>query len=213
MTACISYAYYKPPRHLSRSSKSYDLKNLLSGLVLGVAGLLGFGMYVQNELSPKMEDAGHVISLAVTGMALSLKTVSFLFGLLVAGAGVLSFAAFKYLASSSLSTPRSPGSSNKHKYGEMLLQPAHAVLENILIGVFIMGFPSWVQGIAGLKNTVIAIAALQVVLASTVLAVLCIRGEEVKRFDRMVLAISSEKEDEENGLKMWSKTEGSFFEA
>jgi hypothetical protein len=208
LTSYISHLRYKPPRHLSRSSKSDHLAAAIPGLLLGIAGLLSFGLYVENQLSPQTIDSETVFSLDVTGLNLSLKTVSLLFGLLVAGSTLLNFAASAHLASSSVST--SSGNSN---HGDIILQPAHAVLENILIGIFVIGFPSWVQGtegsMEGLKDTVIAIAVLQIVLASTVGAMLFVKGDGIRAVDRRVLGISGEGG---NRLPMW-KSEGSFFES
>ena len=80
--------------------------------------------------------------------------------------------------------------------------------------MFIMGFPSWVQGsegnMEGLKNTVIVIAVLQIVIATTVGALLFVKGEGIRGVDRRVLGI---REDEEDGNKLqrW-KSEKSFME-
>lgn len=213
LTSFISYLRYKPPHHLSRSSKSDHLTAAIPGLLLGVAGLLSFGLYVESQLTPQTIDSETVFSLDVTGLNLSLKTVSLLFGILVAGATLLNFAASAHLASSSV--PTSSGNSN---HGETVLQPSHAVLENILIGIFIIGFPSWVNGsegsMEGLKDTVVAIAVLQIVLASTVGAVLFVKGEGIRAVDRRVLGISEGSEGSEGGnrLQRW-KSESSYFEA
>jgi hypothetical protein len=209
LTSYISYLRYKPPNHLSRSSKSDHLTAAIPGLLLGVAGLLSFGLYVEGELSPKTVDEVTIFSLDTTGMNLSLKTVSILFGILVAGGTLMSFAASAHLTSSSIAT--SSGSSN---HGETLLQPSQAVFENILIGIFVIGFPSWVQGtegvMEGIKDTVVAISVLQIVLASTVGAVLFVKGEGIRAVDRRVLGIREGRDG--MGLQMW-KSEGSFSEA
>lgn len=209
ITTYTSHLRYKPPHHLSRTSKSDHLTAAIPGLLLGVAGLLSFGLYVEGELSPKTVDEGTVFSLDTTGVNLSLKTVSLLFGMLVAGGTLMSFAASAHLASSSIVT--SSGNSN---HGETLLQPSHAVLENILIGIFVIGFPSWVQGTEGvmesIKDTVVAIAVLQIVLASTVGALLFVKGDGIRAVDRRVLGIREQREG--TRLQRW-KSEGSIFEA
>ena len=209
LTSFISYLRYKPPHHLSRSSKSDHLTAAIPGLLIGVAGLLSFGLYVEGELSPKTVDAVTVFSLDTTGMNLSLKTVSLLFGMLVAGGTLMSFAASAHLASSSVAT-----SSGNSDHGETLLKPSHTLFESILIAVFVIGFPSWVQGTEGamesIKDTVIAIAVLQIVLASTVGAVLFVKGDGIRAVDRRVLGIREGREG--TRLQRW-KSEGSFFEA
>ena len=209
LTSYISYLHYKPPHHLTRSSKSDHLTAAIPGLLLGVAGLLSFGIYIETQLSPQTIDTGTVFSLDVTGLDLSLKIVSLLFGILVAGSTLLNFAASAHLASSSVST--SAGNAN---HGETILQPAHAVLENVLIGIFVIGFPSWVQGtegnMEGLKNTVIAISVLQIVLASTVGALLFVKGDGIRAVDERVLGMSGG--EGRNRLQRW-KSEGSFLEA
>ena len=59
-----------------------------------------------------------------------------------------------------------------------------------------------------LKNTVVAIAVLQIVLASTVGALLFVKGEEIKGIDRRVLGIRNEQSSR---VVSW-KSEGSFME-
>lgn len=99
-------------------------------------------------------------------------------------------------ASSSIPNNSSSSAAFKDNYGEMLLQPAHAVLENILIGVFIIGVSSWVQGsevaMEGIKDTVVALAVLQIVLASTAGALLFAKGDRIRAVDRRVLGIGEE---------------------
>jgi hypothetical protein len=209
LTSYISYLRYKPPHHLSRTSATDHLTAAMPGLLVGIAGLLSFGLYIEGELSPETIDEGTVFSLDVTGQNLNLKIVSLLFGMLVAGSTLVSFASSAHLASSSIST--SSGNSN---HGETLLQPSHSVLENFLIGIFIIGFPSWVQGSEGnlenLKDTVIAIAVLQIVIATTIGALLFVKGEGIRAVDRRVLGIR-DGEEGGNKLKRW-KSERSFME-
>lgn len=66
-----------------------------------------------------------------------------------------------------------------------------------------------------IKDTVVAIAALQIVLASTVGAVLFVKGDGIRAVDRRVLGIRDGSEGRDGngiGLQRW-KSEGSFFEA
>ena len=209
ITASISSLRYKPPHHFSRTSKSGHLTAAIPGIILGVAGLLSFGFYVEGELSPKTVDDGTAFPLDTTGINLSLNSLSLLFGMVVAAGTLMSFAASAHLTSSSVDT-----SSGKSNHGEALLQPSHGVLENMLIGVFVIGFPSWVQGtegmMDGIKDTVVAIVVLQIVLASTVGAVLFVKGKEIRAVDMRVLGIREQTEGE--GLRKW-KSQGSFSEA
>ncbi|KAG0649222.1 putative MFS-type transporter [Hyphodiscus hymeniophilus] len=212
LTSYISYQRSKPPHHLSRSSTPDNLIVVVPAflsLLIGIAGLLSFGLYVEGELTPKVVDDGTVFALDVTGLNLSLTTVSALFGMLVTGSTLIHLASSAYLSSSSFPTPS--GNSN---HGETLLQPSRAVLENILVGIFIVAFPSWVKGsegsMEGLKDTAIAIAVLQIVLASTVGALLYVKGDVLRAVDRRVLGI---RQDERMGRVLSWKSEGSFFEA
>jgi hypothetical protein len=189
ITSSIStYLRYRPPHHLSRASTSSHLTAIVPGLLFGVVGLLGFGLYVQEQLSPEVVDDSTVFSLNATGRDLSLRVVSLLFGILVAGCTLISFAASAHLESSSI-----PIHSGNFNYGEDLFQPAHAVLQNLLIGIFVVGFPTWIVGTEGawqgLKDTVIAISVLQIVVASTLGALLFAKGESLRVVDERVLGI------------------------
>jgi hypothetical protein len=149
--------------------------------VIGVAGLLAFGLYTVTNLSPRIEiEEGTIFALDTTGQTLSLKVVSLLFGLLVAGAVVLLTTVDNHLSSASPTN-------------EEEIQRGYAVHTNLWIGILTIAFPSWISMsgdmISGLKNTSVALVVLQIVLGSTVAAGLWVKGDRIKVMDMRVLGI------------------------
>jgi hypothetical protein len=205
VTTYISYLRSKPPNHLSESR---ELCTSVIGLLLGVTGLLSFGLYTTANLLPQTVNANQTFTLVITGADLNLNTVSALFGLLVAGALVLHYSGLSHL--SSTSTPASPLTTE--------LENASKVWTEILVGIWIVGVPMWVTGndemLVGLKETSIALSSVSVVVASTVGAAMWAKGREINRVDSKVLKIPVEETGSSAGLPMqrW-KTDESFLEA
>ena len=177
-------------------------------MVLGVAGLLSFGLYTMGNLLPQTVDANQTFTLVVTGADLNLNTASALFGLLVAGAVVLYYSGLSHL--SSASTPTSPLTTE--------LENASKIWIEFLVGIWIIGVPMWITGgdgmLVGLKDTSIGLTVVSVVLASTVGAAMWAKGKEISRIDGRVLKIPVGEMGGSAGLPMqrW-KTDESFLEA
>ncbi|RFU26363.1 hypothetical protein B7463_g9969, partial [Scytalidium lignicola] len=168
------------------------------GIVIGVAGLLSFGIYTAMNLS----------SFEYT---ISLKVVSLLLGIMTSGATVLSFYSTKYL--DVVSTKYSSPSSSP----DPVLTTSHATLQTLLSGIFIIAFPMWIspksEMATGLKTTVIALTVSQIVVASSILALLWVKGEKVRKFDERVLNWRKEESQRIEGdweLVRW-KTSNSFM--
>jgi hypothetical protein len=177
---------------------SKHLAAAVPGLMLGFAGTVAFGMYMYDKLMSTTLDKRSGFSLYIQGQDLSLITVSLLFGLLVSGSILTNHSGISHL---STSTSREEESS--------ALEGAHRVLQDVLTGIFVIGMPLWIKGgadmLAGLKDAGIALAVLQVVVGSSVGAVLWVKGGVVGGFDGRVLG----RRVEVVGLKR----EDGFFEA
>jgi hypothetical protein len=182
-----------------------------SGIVVGVTGLLAFGLYTNMELTPEiLDETNTVFALTTPGAGLSLDVVSLLFGLLIAGSSILSSSA--------------PAASSSHNAGNDL-QRAQKVYENLLIGVFVTAMPTWIASgmqagmggmMTGLKSTVIALGVLSLVVGSTVGAGLWVVGERVGNVDARVLGGRDEMREwggvgGSTKLRKWDD-EGSFLE-
>ncbi|CZT09627.1 uncharacterized protein RAG0_14322 [Rhynchosporium agropyri] len=193
----------KPPRHLSDSG----IKTLTvagPGLLIGLAGLLAFGLYTSADLMPEIEDDGTIFALNIVGLEISLKTVSSLLGLLVCGAIILQYSGSTYL--SKFAPSNGVGSSE--------LAGAHHVLQELVIGIWIIGMPTWISGdgamyiAPGLNNTSIALGVLSIAFGSSAGAVLWVKGAGVSVIDSRVLG----RTPEGGPLQRW-KTVDSFMEA
>jgi hypothetical protein len=205
VTTYISYLRSKPPSHLSEFR---ELSTSVFGLLLGVTGLLSFGLYTMGNLLPQTVNANQTFTLVVSGADLNLNTASALFGLLVAGALVLYYSGLSHL--SSASAPTSPLTTE--------LENASKVWTEMLVGIWIVGVPMWVTGnngiLVGLKEMSIALAVVCVVVGSTVGAAMWAKGREINRIDGRVLKIPVGEMEGSAGLPMqrW-KTDESFLEA
>jgi hypothetical protein len=201
----ISYIRSKPPNHLSESR---ELSTSVLGMILGVVGLLSFGLYTMGNLLPQTVSADQTFTLVVSGANLNLNTVSALFGLLVAGALVLYYSGLSHL--SSTSTPSSLLAAE--------LEGATKVWTEILVGIWITGVPMWVSGnngmLVGLKDTSIALGVVCLVVGSTVGALMWVKGRDISKADARVVKISVGEMGSSAGVPMqrW-KTDESFLEA
>ncbi len=189
ISAIISHYRSKPPRHLNGGAG--DLGFAAVGMVIGVVGLLAWGLYTVGELMPgEYDDDGSVFSLNVTALDLSLRAVSALFGLLVAGAVTLSLCGNSHLASS-----RGPKRSLVSE-----IAAAHKTIEEVLVGVWVVGMPMWIESdaagmIPGLKSTVIALAVVAFVIGSSVGAMLWVKGDLLGEVDERILGRKGQDEE------------------
>lgn len=205
ITTYISYLRSKPPNHLSESR---ELSTSLFGMLLGVTGLLSFGLYTVGNLLPRTVNANQTFTLVVSGADLNLNATSALFGLLVAGALVLYYSGLSHL--SSTSAPASPLATE--------LENASKIWVEFLVGIWIIGVPMWVTGsdgmLVGLKATSIALAVVSLVVGSTVAAAMWAKGREINRVDERVLKIPVEEMGGNAGVPMQKrKMNQSFSEA
>ena len=90
------------------------------------------------------------------------------------------------------------------------------MLQEILAGIFVIGFPVWIQGdgsmLAGLKITLVAVSVVQIVLASTVATLFWTKNKEISHLDTRVLGKRKQRVPGSVALKRWNTNE-SFFDA
>jgi hypothetical protein len=151
---------------------------------------------------------GTVFMVSVTGAELSLKTVSALFGLLVAGAVVLQSSGSKHILSSS---PMSYGGD---------IDAAKNMLTEVFVGIWVVAMPLWIEGndtmsmLMGLRATAIALGVVCIIVGSSAGALMWTRGERIENLDRRVLGVRNEADSAEGSnmgpLRKWDS--GSFFE-
>jgi hypothetical protein len=212
-----SYISHIKTRNSSSKGNGGGVGMTVPGMIVGIAGLLAFGFYTAGNLIPQVADdgKGSVFALITDlGQDLSLKVVSLLFGLLVSGAVVTSFAGDTHLTRSPASAESSGGDG---------LDAAGKRLRDFVIGIFVIAFPLWIRGdkqgemLAGLEGTAVALSVVVLVLGTSVGALLWAKGERIAEMDRKVLGIKSgwngDTEQETNGIKLqrW-KTNKSFFD-
>lgn len=180
VTTYISYLRSKPPNHLSESR---ELSMSIVGMLLGITGLLSFGLYTMANLLPQTVPLNQTFTLVVSGADLNLNTASALFGLLVGGAVALHYSGLSHI--SSTSTPASPLATE--------IENATKVWSEFFVGIWIIGVPMWITGkngmLIGLKDSSIALTVVCVVIGSTVGAAMWAKGREINRIDGRVLKI------------------------
>ncbi|KAH7314313.1 major facilitator superfamily domain-containing protein [Rhexocercosporidium sp. MPI-PUGE-AT-0058] len=208
LSSFVTHLRIKPPHQLADSGVK-TLTVAGPGMLIGAAGLLAFGLYTSTELMPEIEDNGTIFALNIVGLEISLKTVSSLLGLLISGAVMLQYSGSTYL---STFVPASG-------IGESEVAGAHHVLQEIIIGIWVIGMPMWISGdgalfvVAGLKNTTIALGVLSIVFGSSVGAVLWVKGSALSVIDSRVLGKRAGSVGVDGGpIQRW-KTNDSFLEA
>jgi len=191
------------------------MRSIPPAIILGASGVISFGLYVVMNLAPNIVQSNSTIfALDTAGENLSLKLVSFLFGLLVAGSTLIAYSAQIYL--SSVPTEAKPGSG---------IDGAKRMLEGILQGIFIIGFPGWTRmvvmsaeasaGLEGLRSTCVALGVLIIVMGSSIAMLFLVKSEMIKKRDDRVLGVGMEGEEEEDeGFSVGKMGSGdSFFGA
>lgn len=198
-----SVIFYMLSRRGSRPSSFRNLGVAIPGVILGFTGVLAFGFYVDGTLRPAEGTTNSIFALYPQGQDFSKKIASVVFGLVVSGAVILNYAGVMHIKSTASSVKEADA-----------LEGGHRALQDLLTGIFIIGMPLWVQGnrgvvFPGLKDTSIALAVVQIVIASTVAAMLWAKGEAIRRLDGRVLG----RQSSEGGMVMqrW-KTTDSFLE-
>lgn len=143
-------AAFLASRPSQKASSPINPRVVVLGIILGIAGILSFALYTTSKLTPPNSRATGFVS---GGSQLSLRVVSLLLGILVAGAAVLGV-----VARADLHAEVEDG---------VQVQNAWRVCQDLLSGIFIMAVPGWVQGgrgmVAGLKEFAIVVAVLQIV--------------------------------------------------
>lgn len=170
-----------------------SLLGITLATIVGVVGLLVFGIYTQMHMFKFNSN-------------ISLRVVSLLLGILISGSTVLA-----YYISTYIEVISNRYTSLAHSDSSFIT--AHATLQNLLSGVFTFALPMWISPqrnvITGLKNVVIAMAIIQIVLTSTVAALLWVKGEEISKYDGKVLGrVSSEEDDDMSELLKWKTSTG-----
>ncbi|KAJ5052040.1 uncharacterized protein L3040_001800 [Drepanopeziza brunnea f. sp. 'multigermtubi'] len=177
--AFLTYVRIKPPYHLG-DSPAKTLTVAAPGLLIGVSGLLAFGMCTSTELMPEVAGNGTAFEINVAGMEISLQAVAAAFGMMVGGAVMLEYSGATYL--STFASPNRPGDSE--------LAGAHHVLQELVVGIWVIGFPMWISGdgvMGGLENTATAIGVLVAVIGGSVVVLLSIKGDVLRNIDIGVL--------------------------
>ena len=192
----------RPPNHLLSKGQSH-LNYVVLGIVVGFAGVLAFGFYVDGTVRPN-NFSGDEISFFTQGKDFNENFTSFLFGLLVSGAVIIDFGSINHIRAT---VPSSESD---------LVEGAHNALKNLLIGIFVIAMPFWVDGsesnFPGLKDTAIALGIVQIAIAGAVTAILWVCKEKISNIDSKVLRRKST--NDANGIRMhqqWKSTD-SFFE-
>jgi MFS family permease len=191
----------------TKSPSILRMSEIVPGILLGASGLVGLGIYTGVELGSKTLSNGVVVYDFATSMMFSLKVVSALFGMLVAGSVVLSYAASKHLSSFS---------SMPENESDRPLETGHQFWQSIFSGIFIMAIPVWAQmgsdRFSGLKDMSIGLAVTQIILGSTVGAIMSMKSSSVEQLDERIMGISRLGVGGSMELKGW-KSNDSFFEA
>ncbi|KAH8593763.1 major facilitator superfamily domain-containing protein [Bisporella sp. PMI_857] len=185
------------------------------GIIFGSAGLLSFGVYISGELTPRMIDiAGGSFDLDYSAETISLKIVSMLLGMTVAGGGLLLFSSATNIARQPSATTTSPGNISP-------IETALRVKQDLLTGMFIIAMPSWIQiggmptgteiMMMGLRDTCVGVGIVQLVVGGLAAGLLFSKGIDLERLDRRVLGARAQT-DEGIEIRAWDR-KGSFSEA
>ncbi|KAH8804915.1 major facilitator superfamily domain-containing protein [Xylogone sp. PMI_703] len=191
------------PRTVTIINPIHSLGGTIPGTVISMAGLLSFGIYTAVKLSSNK-------------YTISLRVISLLVGILVSGTTSMTYYATKYL--DAICTPHSSSQPSTSLYTEPNFTTSYTTLQTFLAGMFIIAVPTWISPkedmATGLKITVIAVTVSQIVVGSSILALLWTRGEVVRRLDERILNWGESKRqrvEDEWELAKW-KTNNSYMD-
>jgi MFS family permease len=173
---------------------SYRL--FVPGTLVGLGGLLSFGLYTSMHLKPDTTVSTALFALNPSGLSLTL--VSLLLAFLTAGTAVLGLAMRAHLL-----PPPSPWAGVEAGVGvkgDGDVERAGRIWMDLLCGAFIIGIPAFANSRQGagtaswLKEAVIAIAIMEA--AACVIAGLVgwVTGSKVRRVDRKVLGMKNDSD-------------------
>lgn len=173
---------------------SYRL--FIPGALLGVGGLISFGLYTSMHLQPQTSVSTAIFALNPSGLSLTL--VSLCLAFLTAGTAILGLAMRAHLL-----PPPSPWAGVEAGVGvkgDGDVERAGRIWMDLLCGAFIIGIPAFAQsrqaaGTASwLKEVVIVIAIIQAAGCLMAGLVGWLAGSRVRRVDRKVLGLKNDSD-------------------
>lgn len=185
-TAAVAGFFLLPQWHHSFGIRTSNLYALGAGSLLSFVGMIGFGLYAASRAS--------------AGAAVSFAAVSFLLGLLAAGAHVLDATSVPLINRSTTFT--SPNLALAMRNGADM-EGGLAVWRALSAGIFVMAVPSAVASADGLRSTGVGVAAVQLLVAGLVGAAWFMWDENFRRMDGKIMGCID---------LAFLKTTGSFFD-
>lgn len=175
---------------------------IAGGSVLAFIGILTFGLHIDACMTRPEADDGtvSVYALAYLGDRVNFAAVSFVLGLLAAGAYVLDATVRPLIRSSTMFTSSNLGVALRNTTD---MGAGVACWRAAFAGVFVMGVPNAVWSWDGLRALCIGVSIAQMVVAAIVGSVWWLWGEDIRRWDGRVMRLVD--------LDMLKRT-GSFFD-
>ncbi|KAB5555092.1 major facilitator superfamily domain-containing protein [Coniochaeta sp. 2T2.1] len=175
-----------PKWHITFTATRSNSIALSAGTALIFTGLLAFGLHLSSCMTPVPMDQTMVYAINYLGSRVSFPLLSFLLGLVAAGAAVIDSASRPLIRRSTAFT-----SSN---LGVALRNTTHmdagvGFWRTLMAGVFVIAVPNAVWDWEGLKATCIGVGVAQVLLAGVVGAVWWFWDESVRRLDGRVMRL------------------------
>ncbi|KAI0016879.1 hypothetical protein F4780DRAFT_634595 [Xylariomycetidae sp. FL0641] len=167
-------------------TRTWHVAALALGALLAFVGILGFGLHIDTAMAGGPAAAmWHIRS----NHALSLPAVSFLLGLLAAGATVLDSTMRPVVQRSAAAATAANVPRGLRLQADMHV--ALTCLRSVVAGVFVLGVPN-ATAWGGLRATAIGVAVTQLLLVAAVASAWWFAGETVTRWDVMVSGVESE---------------------
>ncbi|KAK4238561.1 major facilitator superfamily domain-containing protein [Achaetomium macrosporum] len=205
-TAAVAAPAFLPRWQHTKFTPKAHMLALTCGSGLVFIGVLTFGLHLDNAMTPppRPDDATtttiSIFALDYLASRVNLPAVSFVLGLLAAGAHVLAATAAPLIAKSTGFTGSNLAVSTRNTAD---MTAAVSCWRALMAGVFVMGVPNAVWWWDGLRAFCIGIGVAQVVVAAIVGTVWWFWGERIRRWDGRVMGLVDLE-----GLKRT----GSFFD-
>ncbi|KAI0418599.1 hypothetical protein F5X98DRAFT_363095 [Xylaria grammica] len=188
--------------HRKRFTRMIHLLVLAVGATFASIGMLGFGLYmVGSAQRPRDAEAVMTRDLVFARNSVSFPVISFLLGLLAFGSATLDGTIQPVVQQSTAFTSANMNIALRNIAD---MQAGLTSLRNFVAGAFVLGMPTVVMTLDGLRGSAIGMGVVQIFITAATAAVYFDLGEYVKRLDGMAMGLV-----DLSGLK----NRGSFFDA
>ncbi|KAI1177915.1 hypothetical protein F4777DRAFT_152993 [Nemania sp. FL0916] len=164
-------------------SRTTHFVTLIVGTTFASIGMLSFGLYIVGSAHVRGPSGSVVFA---EDNSISFPIISFLLGLLALGLVLLDSTIQPVIEASTAFTSANMNIALRNIAD---MQAGVACLRNLVAGIFVLGLPTVVRTLSGLRGSAIGFAVVQIFVAGGAAAVYVVFGQDVRRLDGIVMGL------------------------